>query len=249
MTTATGVTGQHVPLTLSVDRAVERLAGLSFAGVRVCLIGGQRIIRSVIQDYLQGQGVEVATILEDEQALLNAGGNGGLGRANLLVLIVSGGAFRTFHILKPFLDGASRLPMVVLSDQVSRGQVYTALRMGAKAFVNLNADPSELLTAIRMASAQKVYLAPEAAELLVTDISDGVKPPRARAAGATNLSRRELEIVQLLCEGLSSKEIAGNLHLSTKTVENHRYNIYRKCEVDSIAGLMRHAVHHGLVAI
>jgi len=244
MTTATG---QQV-LALSAERVADRVTFSSFAGIRVCLIGGQRIIRSAIQGYLQGQGVEVARNLEDEPSLA-AIGQGGLGRATLLVLIVSGGAFRTFHLIKPLLEGSGRLPLVVLSDQVSRGQVYTALRLGAKAFVNLNADPTELLTAIRMASAQKVYLAPEAAELLVTDISDGAKPSRSRAVGATNLSRRELEIVQLLCEGLSSKEIAGNLHLSTKTVENHRYNIYRKCEVDSIACLMRHAVQHGLIAI
>ena len=90
MTTATG---QHVPLALS-----DRAAGASFAGVRVCLIGGQRIIRSAIQDYLRGQGVEVTKILEDELSLA-AIGNGGPGRANLLVLIVSGGAFRTFFFL------------------------------------------------------------------------------------------------------------------------------------------------------
>ena len=57
-----------------------------------------------------------------------------------------------------------------------------------------------------------------------------------------------MEIVQFLCNGLSSKEIAKSLHLSTKTIENHRYNIYRKCEVESIAGLIRHAVQHGLVS-
>ena len=64
-----------------------------------------------------------------------------------------------------------------------------------------------------------------------------------------DLSRREVEIVQLLCEGLSSREIARHLHIAAKTVENHRYNIYRKCEVDSIAGLMRHAIQDGLISI
>ena len=66
---------------------------------------------------------------------------------------------------------------------------------------------------------------------------------------SVELSRREVEIVQLLCEGLSSKEIARRLHLSAKTVENHRYNIYRKCQVDSVATLMRYAIKHGLISI
>ena len=58
-----------------------------------------------------------------------------------------------------------------------------------------------------------------------------------------------MQVVQLLCEGLSSKEIAHQLHVSPKTIENHRCNIYRKWEVDSIAGLMRHAIRRGLVAV
>ena len=63
------------------------------------------------------------------------------------------------------------------------------------------------------------------------------------------LSPRETEVVELLCDGLSSKEIAHHLHLSPKTVENHRYNIYRKCHVESIAGLFRYAVHQGIVSL
>ncbi len=92
-------------------------------------------------------------------------------------------------------------------------------------------------------------MSPEAAELLVSDIGGAVSAPYAGTLPSTSLSRREAEIVQLLYEGLSSKEIARQLHLSTKTVENHRYNIYRKCDVESIAGLIRHAIHHGLIAI
>lgn len=140
------------------------------------------------------------------------------------------------------------MPLVVLSERTSRGQV-TALR-GAKAYVNLDADPKELIKAIEMAAQQKVSLSPDAAELLVNDVSAAITPSRRSRLPATDLSRREVEIVQLLCEGLSSKEMARCLHISAKTVENHRYyNIYRKCEVDSIAGLMRYAIRHGMIAI
>ena len=168
-------------------------------------------------------------------------------KCNLIVLLVTGGTFKSYPFIREMLEKAP-LPLVVLSDQFTRGQIYAALRTGAKAMVNLNADPHELATAIKMAAANKVYLSPEAAEMLLSDISGSIDPSRTRGRNNSALSRREMEIVQFLCNGLSSKEIAKSLHLSTKTIENHRYNIYRKCEVESIAGLIRHAVQHGLVS-
>jgi DNA-binding CsgD family transcriptional regulator len=80
-------------------------------------------------------------------------------------------------------------------------------------------------------------------DLSTAEQTSAARPPKVE------LSERETEIVHLLCEGLSSKEIARRLHISTKTLENHRYNIYRKCEVDGVAGLMRHAIQQGLVSI
>lgn len=213
--------------------------------IRVCLVGGQQIVRSAIREYLQSQGVHVSSSIEDETALRNLADAQAY---NLLVLILSSGTYRTFHMVREILTENTLLPLVVLSEQVSRGQVYMALRIGAKAFVNLNADPTELVTAITMAAKNKVYLSPEAAELIVSDISTSGEGHNGRTAGK-GLSKREIEIVQLLCEGLSSKEIGRHLHISTKTVENHRYNIYRKCEVESIAGLIRHAIQHGMIMI
>jgi len=113
----------------------------------------------------------------------------------------------------------------------------------------LDCDPEDLAKAVRMALANKVYLSPDVAELLVNDVSATFEPAKSSRLPSLELSRREVEIVQLLCEGLSSKEVARHLHLSAKTVENHRYNVYKKCEVDSIAALMRYAIQHGLISI
>lgn len=170
---------------------------------------------------------------------------------DVLVLLVSGGPFTAFHRIGDTLaKTGEKLPLVVLSAQATRGQVYAALRIGAKAYVNLDAEPEELIRAVRMAARDRVHLSPDAAELLVSDITtSGAEPASALRLPRVELSRREVEVVQLLCEGLSSKEIAQRLHISSKTVENHRYNIYRKCEVEGIAGLMRHAIRKGLVSV
>lgn len=217
----------------------------------ICLVSEMVIVRRAIRQLLASHGVAVLETFEDAADLEKAlEANADIGSCDVIVLILSGHPFETiFHLRDAIKRHSLEIPLVVLSEQISRAQMYAALRAGAKAYVSLNSQPEELVRAIRLASRHQVHLSPEAAQLLVEDVSTSsklsghVKIPRGK------LSDRELQIVQLLCEGLSSKEIGHRLHISSKTVENHRYNIYRKCEVDSIAALMRHAIHTGMISI
>lgn len=218
--------------------------------VTVCIVGGKRLVRMALENYLECRGLDVKATYADEEALAAALQEGPSQPFGVIILLLSGGAFRTFHIINDTLRGTQgAIPLVVVSEQASRGQVYAALRIGAKAYVNLDAEPEELVRAVHMAAAGKVYLSPDAAQLLVDDITTASEPSHPPRLPNVQLSRREVEVVQLLCEGLSSKEIGRRLHISPKTVENHRYKIYRKCDVESIAGLMRHAIQHGLISV
>jgi len=222
--------------------------------VGVCIVGGKQIVRTSIAQLLESRGLEIKASYRDEEDLAAAlqGTDTEEQAYQVLLLILAGSSpFGTFHRTRDVLnDCGLTAPLVVLSDQASRGQVYTALRIGAKAYVNMDADPAELVKAIAMASRGKVYLASDATERLENDISSETEPAKGKLSTAgLQLSKRETEIVQLLCEGLSSKEIGRRLHISAKTVENHRYNIYRKSEVDSIAGLMRRAIQQGLISL
>ncbi len=230
----------------SADSVLENIAATD---ARLCLVGGHRIVRAALTSLLSSHGVSV-TCSEDESHLADMLDDADEPLFDLIVLLLTGGAFKTFHHVQDALSATGHsLPLMVLSEQASRGQVYAALRIGAKAYVNLDAEPDELVRAVRMAIGGKVHLSPDAAQLLVDDITTAAEPTGSPRLPSVELSRREVEVVQLLCEGLSSKEVGRRLHISAKTVENHRYNIYRKCEVDGIAGLMRHAIQHGLVSI
>lgn len=215
------------------------------------MVGGKKILQKALEYLLRIAGFQVGPAYADEDALVASFSSKSESRSDVIILILSGvGPFGTFRRIHDTLDKVGHsVPLVVLSELASRGQVYAAIRIGAKAYVNLDAEPEELIKAIDLASRNKAYLASDAAELLVNDISTAVEPSNRQRLPNMELSRREVEIVQLLCEGLSSKEIARHLHISAKTVENHRYNIYRKCEVDSIAALMRHAIQQGFVSI
>lgn len=240
-----------IPSAANESSAVDApCASGEYVGTSVCVVGGQRMMRSAICASLTQAKLQVQQVIEkSELSEAMAAGDARLD-THALVLLLTGGVSRELELVRKILDANPQLPLVVLSDQVSRGQVYAALRLGAKAFVNLDSEPGELLTGIQMAIHGKVYLSADAAQLLVTDVSGAMNPSANHHwNGGPSLSKREMEIVALLCEGLSSKAIATRLHLSCKTVENHRYNIYRKCEVESIAGLIRYAIQNGLAAI
>jgi len=232
------------------DRAAESSAH-SQTQACLCLVGGKHIVQKAMAMLLKSLGFRIGQAYAGEDAMAEAFLASSRPPADVIVLILSGvGPFGSFRRIHETLARIGRsVPLVVLSEQASRGQVYAAIRIGARAYVNLDADTEELVKAIDLASRDKTFLASDAAELLVNDISTAVEPSSRQRLPSTDLSRRETEVVQLLCEGLSSKEIARHLHISAKTVENHRYNIYRKCEVDSIAALMRHAIQQGMVSI
>ena len=222
--------------------------------VRVCIVGGQQIMRSGIAVLLQQRGCESDSDYHycDEESFEQALDEFAYRELpyDLVVLILTGGPFTVIHRISEVLGQHPHdLPLLVLSDKVTRGHVYAALRIGAKGYLELDAKPEELAKAVHSAANNKVFLSPEVTELLVDDVSSSYESKRSQRVGNTRLSIRETEIVQLLCESLSSKEIARKLHLSPKTIENHRYNIYRKCSVESVTGLMRYAIQNGMVVI
>jgi DNA-binding NarL/FixJ family response regulator len=221
--------------------------------IHICLVGGKRIIREALTDILnRQQRIEVTEFCSRPEKLRDLLDRAVAGEppADVILALLTEGNFSTIHQLHEIISEAGLdCPLVIVSEAIGRGQVYAALRIGAKGYVDLDSSCEELCKAIRTASRGKVYLAPSVAEVLVNDVSASMDTPRSQRPMNIDLSRRETEIVQLLCEGLSSKETARRLHISVKTVENHRYNIYRKCDVDSIAGLMRHAIQHGMVTL
>ncbi len=218
----------------------------------VLIVGGKNIFRQALQEWLVSRNIAVAWTFENERDLAEQLSTGICEGCDVVIQILAEAEpFTTFRRIHDALSNTKHpIPLVIVAEQATRGQVYAALRIGAKAYVNLGAEPEELVKAITMAASNKVYLAPDAAEVLINDVSNAIDEPSSRAKlPQVTLSRREVEIVQLLCEGLSSKEIARSLHISAKTVENHRYNIYKKCGAESLASLMRYAIHHGLISI
>ena len=135
--------------------------------------------------------------------------------------------------------------VVMLSAYERVGFVVEALREGAYAYVPKSAPASELLAAIRAASAGEKYLSQTVSKQLVAQV---IEPNQEGGQSLRWLTQREREILQRLAEGLSAKEIGAELHISVRTVESHRASMMRKLGVHKAADLVRFAIREGLVA-
>ena len=124
--------------------------------------------------------------------------------------------------------------------------VRQALRHGAVAYLLKDAAPLELELAIRAVQQGGTYLSPAVSKGV---LSDYVQRLRGDDGGAELLTPRQREVLQLIAEGHSSKEIARRLDLSVKTVETHRSQLMKQLDIHEVTGLVRYAMRLGLVPI
>jgi DNA-binding NarL/FixJ family response regulator len=134
-----------------------------------------------------------------------------------------------------------RAKIVFLSQFDQDSLIKETYRLGAHAFVTKDCDPADLATAVRHASAGKLYFLPQIAERLASLAVRGDVSPQSQ------LDERGLEIFKLMAEGLTNAEIAERLNLSTKTISNVSQAVKEKLGVHRQAYITKLAVKHGLI--
>ncbi len=136
--------------------------------------------------------------------------------------------------------------VVVLSGDDSQDMARRALEAGAKAFIPKVHAAAYLAEAVQTAAEHRFYLTPKAHESLHLKPAAPVRPgepPEARA-----LTHREREVIQLIAEGKSNKEIATSLGISVKTVETHRATIMRTLKLERLSDLVRYAIREKIIS-
>ncbi len=137
--------------------------------------------------------------------------------------------------------------VVMLSMHSDEGYVLRALKAGARAYLLKDYAEADLARAIRAAANGKSFFSPAVAKLLLDDYIRKLERTGAEDSYEL-LTPREREILQLVAEGKSSKDIANLLTLSVYTVETHRANILQKLNLKSVAELILYAVRKGIIS-
>ena len=137
--------------------------------------------------------------------------------------------------------------VVMLSMHSDEGYVLRALKAGAKAYLLKDSAEADLARAIRAATAGKSFFSPAVGQVLLQDYMRRLE----RTGGEDSyelLTPREREILQLVAEGKSSKEIANGLNLSVYTVETHRAKLMQKLNLRSVPEVILYAVRKGIIS-
>lgn len=161
---------------------------------------------------------------------------------DLAILDVSMPRMTGIHAAREIIAARPQVRVLMLSMHDSTEYLFEALRAGASGYVLKSGADRDLIEACRAAMRDEPFLYPSAIRMLIRDHLE-----RPETAGGEILTPRETEIVKLIAEAHSSKDIAELLVISPKTVERHRANILRKLGMSDRVELTRYAVRRGLV--
>jgi len=160
-------------------------------------------------------------------------------------------------IAMPILNGieaarqiSAKLPhaaIVFLSMHSDEAYVSKALKVGARAYLLKDSAENDLIHAVQVVSEGKSFFSPAISKMLAEDYMRKMREHELEDSFEL-LTTREREILQLLAEGKSNKEVAGVLNLSLYTVETHRSNIFQKLNLHSTADLILYAVRKGVIS-
>ena len=209
----------------------------------------------------------IRVLLVDDHALVRSGlhalldtlpdvrvvGEAGSGRDALREIAAHAPDVVLMDVTMPDMNGLSatervvrehpQVAVLIVSMHADPEFVSRALRAGARGYLLKDASRGELELAVRSVARGDTYLSPSAARSVVTEY---VARPGTPDATFDRLSPRQREVLQLIAEGHTTKEVAVRLGVSVKTAETHRALLMKRLEVHDVAGLVRYAIRLGV---
>jgi DNA-binding NarL/FixJ family response regulator len=207
--------------------------------MRVLIADDHGIVRSGLRLLLERQdGIEVIAEADNgadarDMALRE--------RPDLAILDVKMPHLSGLEVTREIREHAPEVSVLILSMHDEDRYLFEALKAGASGYVLKRAADTDLLDAIDAVRRGEPFLTPEAQQALIKDVLGRGQ------GGEADLTPRELEVVTLVAEAHTNKEIAEILALSEKTVENHRSNAMRKLGMRDRVELVRYAIRRGLI--
>jgi len=214
-------------------------------GLRILLADDHQIVREGLRALIQEQeDMEVVAEAEDGRSAVR------LGRELLPDVIIMDVSMPDLNGIEAARQVASELPgvkVIGLSIHSDRTLAEAMLRAGASGYLVKDCTIEELAAAIRGAVENQIYLSPRVAGAIIERYVHN--QTAAESSAFRVLTPREREILQLLAEGNSTKEVGSRLYVSVKTVETHRQNIMKKLGLRSLADLVKYALREGLTSL
>ena len=209
---------------------------------RVLLADDHLLVAEALKSLLAPE-FELVGVVEDGQTLVEAAGRL---KPDVIVADVTMPRLNGIDALVRLRQGGDRVPVVFLTMHRDVSFARRALEAGAAGFVLKHSASAELVAAIRAALVGGTHVSPQ----LAGEVLEAMKPAPDGAARPTgSLTPRQREVLKLLAEGRSAKEIASALSISTRTVEFHKYQLMESLGLHTTAELVHFAIKQGLVEL
>jgi DNA-binding NarL/FixJ family response regulator len=214
------------------------------SAIRVVLADDHTLVRAGIRSLLESiEGVEVVGEAGDGRETLELITRH---RPDVALLDIGMPGLNGIEVAKRTAQQSPRTKVIMLSMHADTIYLNQALRAGAAGYLLKGAAVAELPLALRAVTRGEIYPTPKLSQrvvegFLARDAEDGSDP-------LEGLTTRQREILQLIAEGRSTREIAGTLDVSVKTVETHRTRLMERLDIHDVPGLVRFAIRAGLVS-
>ncbi len=206
--------------------------------MRTLIADDHRLFRDGLKALISAEGFEVVGEAADGREAVRLAGKL---HPDLALLDISMPGLNGVDATRELLRVSPRTRVVILTMHADGAYLFEALRAGARGYVLKTQGGADLLRALRAVARGEAHLAQGMIAPLAGSIRDRDDP------SADPLSPREREVLQLIAEGKSSKEVAAALGISAKTAESHRARIMAKLDLHETASLVRYAIRRGLV--
>lgn len=208
--------------------------------ISIMIVDDHTLIRETWSFLLgRNEGFEVIAEVGDGQRAIEIARDK---RPQIVLLDINMSPLNGFDILKMIRKLSPGSKVIAVSMHSQPAYAKKMLRLGAKGYVTKNSPRQEMLDAIHEVHNGQIYICQEVKNIL----SGQMMSEEDTNTGLNQLSEREIEVINLIRDGLSSKEIADKLKLSIKTVEVHRHNILKKLRVKNTASLINYINASGL---
>jgi DNA-binding NarL/FixJ family response regulator len=212
--------------------------------IRVLVVDDHKIMREGLRSLLEKQpDIEVVAEAESAREALKLVQEM---MPDIVIIDVVMPSLNGIEATRRILSKVPTIKVIALSMYSDKSFVREMLRAGASGYLIKDCAFEELDEAIRAVIQDRTYITPRIVDIIVKDYFSQVEKPNSSALAA--LTSRQYEVLQLLAEGKTTREIAQQMSLSVKTIESHRQQVINKLNIHSIAGLTKYAIREGLIS-
>lgn len=212
--------------------------------IRVLVVDDHKIMRDGIRAILKAAG-DFEIVAEAESGL-DAVQLVRRSRPDVIMMDINLSGINGIEAATEMLRHNPDLRIMMLSMYDDEHSVVTALKAGARGFVLKRASDQDLVNALRTVAQGGTYLSPKVSDRFFERIQKGKIDDSTQAAPLAELSPREVQVLRLVAEGKTSKEIAVMLDLSVQTIRSYRKAMMKKLNLNNVAGLTQLAISTGL---